>query len=51
MKRSTGHGFCLKAGPEQKGEAVEDIDCGSPTDAVGLKNNDLIVAANENPQT
>uniref|UniRef100_A0A8D2D156 PDZ domain-containing protein n=1 Tax=Sciurus vulgaris TaxID=55149 RepID=A0A8D2D156_SCIVU len=45
-KGSNGYGSYLKAGPEQKGQIIKDIDSGSPTEAAGLKNNDLVVAVN-----
>uniref|UniRef100_A0A8D2APK3 Na/Pi cotransporter C-terminal-associated protein 1 n=1 Tax=Sciurus vulgaris TaxID=55149 RepID=A0A8D2APK3_SCIVU len=45
-KGSNGYGFYLKAGPEQKGQIIKDIDSGSPAEAAGLKNNDLVVAVN-----
>ncbi|XP_004689527.2 PREDICTED: Na(+)/H(+) exchange regulatory cofactor NHE-RF3 [Condylura cristata] len=43
---SSGYGFYLKAGPEHKGQIIKDIDSGSPAEAAGLKNNDLVVAVN-----
>ncbi|KAM4806333.1 Na(+)/H(+) exchange regulatory cofactor NHE-RF3 [Urocitellus parryii] len=47
MKRgSHGYGFYLKASPERKGQIIKDIDSGSPAEAAGLKNNDLVVAVN-----
>ncbi|XP_027811971.2 Na(+)/H(+) exchange regulatory cofactor NHE-RF3 [Marmota flaviventris] len=47
MKRgSNGYGFYLKASPERKGQIIKDIDSGSPAEAAGLKNNDLVVAVN-----
>ncbi|KAG8517658.1 Na(+)/H(+) exchange regulatory cofactor NHE-RF3, partial [Galemys pyrenaicus] len=45
-KGSNGYGFYLKAGPEHKGQVIKDIDSGSPAEAAGLKNNDLVVAVN-----
>uniref|UniRef100_A0ABI7ZKK6 PDZ domain-containing protein n=1 Tax=Felis catus TaxID=9685 RepID=A0ABI7ZKK6_FELCA len=45
-KGSNGYGFYLRAGPEQKGQVVKDIDSGSPAEEAGLKNNDLVVAVN-----
>ncbi|XP_037357225.1 Na(+)/H(+) exchange regulatory cofactor NHE-RF3 isoform X1 [Talpa occidentalis] len=45
-KGSNGYGFYLKAGPEHKGQIIKDIDSGSPAEAAGLKNNDLVVAVN-----
>ncbi|XP_030725110.1 Na(+)/H(+) exchange regulatory cofactor NHE-RF3 [Globicephala melas] len=45
-KGSNGYGFYLRAGPEQKGQIVKDIDSGSPAEKAGLKNNDLVVAVN-----
>ncbi|XP_006172811.2 Na(+)/H(+) exchange regulatory cofactor NHE-RF3 isoform X1 [Camelus ferus] len=47
MKRGrNGYGFYLRAGPEEKGQIVKDIDSGSPAEEAGLKNNDLVVAVN-----
>eukprot|EP00069_Balaena_mysticetus_P021609 bmy_13817T0 len=45
-KGSNGYGFYLRAGPEQKGQIVKDIDSGSPAEKAGLKNDDLVVAVN-----
>ncbi|XP_028645545.1 Na(+)/H(+) exchange regulatory cofactor NHE-RF3 [Grammomys surdaster] len=45
-KGSNGYGFYLRAGPEQKGQIIKDIEPGSPAEAAGLKNNDLVVAVN-----
>ncbi|GAB1287889.1 Na(+)/H(+) exchange regulatory cofactor NHE-RF3 [Apodemus speciosus] len=45
-KGSNGYGFYLKAGPEQKGQIVKDIEPESPAEAAGLKNDDLVVAVN-----
>ncbi|XP_032275876.1 Na(+)/H(+) exchange regulatory cofactor NHE-RF3 [Halichoerus grypus] len=45
-KGSNGYGFYLRAGPEQKGQVIKDIDSGSPAEEAGLKNNDLLVAVN-----
>uniref|UniRef100_A0A8D0P1B6 Na(+)/H(+) exchange regulatory cofactor NHE-RF3 n=1 Tax=Sus scrofa TaxID=9823 RepID=A0A8D0P1B6_PIG len=45
-KGSNGYGFYLRAGPEQKGQIVKDIDSRSPAEEAGLKNNDLVVAVN-----
>ncbi|XP_057577441.1 Na(+)/H(+) exchange regulatory cofactor NHE-RF3 [Hippopotamus amphibius kiboko] len=45
-KGSSGYGFYLRAGPEQKGQVVKDIDSGSPAEEAGLKKNDLVVAVN-----
>ncbi|XP_006157206.1 Na(+)/H(+) exchange regulatory cofactor NHE-RF3 [Tupaia chinensis] len=45
-KGSNGYGFYLRAGPEQKGQVIKDIDSGSPAEKAGLKNNDLVVAVN-----
>lgn len=45
-KGSSGYGFYLKAGPEQRGQIIKDIDSGSPAEAAGLKNNDLVIAVN-----
>ncbi|XP_004420630.1 PREDICTED: Na(+)/H(+) exchange regulatory cofactor NHE-RF3 [Ceratotherium simum simum] len=45
-KGSNGYGFYLRAGPEQKGQVIKDIDSGSPAEEAGLKNNDLVVAVN-----
>ncbi|KAM5256730.1 Na(+)/H(+) exchange regulatory cofactor NHE-RF3 [Ctenodactylus gundi] len=45
-KGSSGYGFYLRAGPEQKGQIIKDIDSGSPAEEAGLKKNDLIVAVN-----
>ncbi|CAO2599299.1 Na(+)/H(+) exchange regulatory cofactor NHE-RF3 [Lemmus lemmus] len=50
-KGSNGYGFYLRAGPEQKaflrvGQVIKDIESGSPAEAAGLKNNDLVVAVN-----
>uniref|UniRef100_A0A0P6JYD9 Na/Pi cotransporter C-terminal-associated protein 1 n=1 Tax=Heterocephalus glaber TaxID=10181 RepID=A0A0P6JYD9_HETGA len=45
-KGSNGYGFYLRAGPEQKGQTIKDIDSGSPAEAAGLKKNDLVVAVN-----
>ncbi|XP_004647890.1 Na(+)/H(+) exchange regulatory cofactor NHE-RF3 [Octodon degus] len=45
-KGSNGYGFYLRAGPEQKGQIIKDIDSGSPAEAAGLKKNDLLVAVN-----
>lgn len=45
-KGSKGYGFYLRAGPEQKGQVVKDVESGSPAEAAGLKNNDLVVAVN-----
>ncbi|XP_041493878.1 Na(+)/H(+) exchange regulatory cofactor NHE-RF3 [Microtus oregoni] len=45
-KGSNGYGFYLRAGPEQKGQVVKDVESGSPAEAAGLKNNDLVVAVN-----
>ncbi|XP_008590790.1 PREDICTED: Na(+)/H(+) exchange regulatory cofactor NHE-RF3 [Galeopterus variegatus] len=45
-KGSNGYGFYLRAGPEQKGQIIKDIDSGSPAEEAGLKNNDLVIAVN-----
>ncbi|XP_047278483.1 Na(+)/H(+) exchange regulatory cofactor NHE-RF3 isoform X1 [Homo sapiens] len=45
-KGSNGYGFYLRAGSEQKGQIIKDIDSGSPAEEAGLKNNDLVVAVN-----
>ncbi|XP_068946271.1 Na(+)/H(+) exchange regulatory cofactor NHE-RF3 [Petaurus breviceps papuanus] len=45
-KEKGGYGFYLRVGPEQKGQIIKDIDSGSPAEAAGLKNNDLLVAVN-----
>nr|XP_044993876.1 Na(+)/H(+) exchange regulatory cofactor NHE-RF3 [Jaculus jaculus]XP_044993877.1 Na(+)/H(+) exchange regulatory cofactor NHE-RF3 [Jaculus jaculus]XP_044993878.1 Na(+)/H(+) exchange regulatory cofactor NHE-RF3 [Jaculus jaculus]XP_044993879.1 Na(+)/H(+) exchange regulatory cofactor NHE-RF3 [Jaculus jaculus]XP_044993880.1 Na(+)/H(+) exchange regulatory cofactor NHE-RF3 [Jaculus jaculus] len=45
-KGSDGYGFYLRAGPQQKGQIIKDIESGSPAEAAGLKNNDLVVAVN-----
>ncbi|XP_007528729.2 Na(+)/H(+) exchange regulatory cofactor NHE-RF3 [Erinaceus europaeus] len=45
-KGSNGYGFYLRAGPEQKGQIIKDIDPGSPAEEADLKNNDLVVAVN-----
>uniref|UniRef100_A0A8C0SKG4 PDZ domain-containing protein n=1 Tax=Canis lupus familiaris TaxID=9615 RepID=A0A8C0SKG4_CANLF len=45
-KGGNGYGFYLRAGPEQKGQVIKDIDSGSPAEEAGLKNNDLLVAVN-----
>ncbi|XP_008064207.1 Na(+)/H(+) exchange regulatory cofactor NHE-RF3 [Carlito syrichta] len=45
-KGSNGYGFYLRAGPEQKGQIIKDIDSGSPAEEAGLKKNDLVVAVN-----
>lgn len=45
-KGSDGYGFYLKAGSEHKGQIIKDVEAGSPAEAAGLKNNDLVVAVN-----
>lgn len=45
-KGSNGYGFYLRAGSGQKGQITKDIEPGSPAEAAGLKNNDLVVAVN-----
>ncbi|KAK1329474.1 hypothetical protein QTO34_011664 [Cnephaeus nilssonii] len=45
-KGSNGYGFYLRAGPEQTGQFIKDIDSGSPAEAAGLKANDLLIAVN-----
>ncbi|XP_004619223.3 Na(+)/H(+) exchange regulatory cofactor NHE-RF3 [Sorex araneus] len=45
-KGANGYGFYLRAGPDQKGEIIKDIDAGSPAEEAGLKSNDLLVAVN-----
>ncbi|XP_008151406.2 Na(+)/H(+) exchange regulatory cofactor NHE-RF3 isoform X1 [Eptesicus fuscus] len=45
-KGSNGYGFYLRAGPEQRGQFIKDIDSGSPAEAAGLKANDLLIAVN-----
>ncbi|XP_051848801.1 Na(+)/H(+) exchange regulatory cofactor NHE-RF3 [Antechinus flavipes] len=45
-KGRDGYGFYLRVGPGQKGQIIKDIDSGSPAEAAGLKNNDLLVAVN-----
>ncbi|CAK6439820.1 unnamed protein product [Pipistrellus nathusii] len=45
-KGSNGYGFYLRAGPEQRGQFIKDIDSGSPAEAAGLKANDLVIAVN-----
>lgn len=45
-KGANGYGFYLRAGPDQKGEVIKDIDAGSPAEEAGLKSNDLLVAVN-----
>ncbi|XP_074044719.1 Na(+)/H(+) exchange regulatory cofactor NHE-RF3 [Macrotis lagotis] len=45
-KGKNGYGFYLRVGPGQKGQIIKDIDSGSPAEAAGLKNNDLLVAVN-----
>ncbi|XP_020859265.1 Na(+)/H(+) exchange regulatory cofactor NHE-RF3 [Phascolarctos cinereus] len=45
-KGKGGYGFYLRVGPGQKGQIIKDIDSGSPAEAAGLKNNDLLVAVN-----
>ncbi|XP_070353886.1 Na(+)/H(+) exchange regulatory cofactor NHE-RF3 [Equus asinus] len=45
-KGSNGYGFYLRAGAEQKGQIIKDIDSGSPAEEAGLKHNDLVVAVN-----
>ncbi|XP_040854289.1 Na(+)/H(+) exchange regulatory cofactor NHE-RF3 isoform X1 [Ochotona curzoniae] len=45
-KGSNGYGFYLRAGSEQQGQIIKDIDSGSPAEAAGLKNNDLVIAVN-----
>ncbi|XP_027718258.1 Na(+)/H(+) exchange regulatory cofactor NHE-RF3-like isoform X2 [Vombatus ursinus] len=45
-KGKSGYGFYLRVGPGQKGQIIKDIDSGSPAEAAGLKNNDLLVAVN-----
>ncbi|XP_058165575.1 Na(+)/H(+) exchange regulatory cofactor NHE-RF3 isoform X2 [Dasypus novemcinctus] len=46
QKGSNGYGFYLRAGPDQKGQIIKDIDSGSPAEEAGLKINDLVVAVN-----
>ncbi|XP_001363529.2 Na(+)/H(+) exchange regulatory cofactor NHE-RF3 [Monodelphis domestica] len=46
MKGRGGYGFYLRVGPGQKGQIIKDIDSGSPAEAAGLKNNDLLIAVN-----
>ncbi|XP_036046018.1 Na(+)/H(+) exchange regulatory cofactor NHE-RF3 isoform X1 [Onychomys torridus] len=45
-KGSNGYGFYLRAGSGQKGQITKDIEPGSPAEAAGLKDNDLVVAVN-----
>ncbi|XP_072500719.1 Na(+)/H(+) exchange regulatory cofactor NHE-RF3 isoform X2 [Notamacropus eugenii] len=45
-KAKGGYGFYLRVGPGKKGHIIKDIDSGSPAEAAGLKNNDLLVAVN-----
>lgn len=45
-KGSNGYGFYLRAGPDQKGQIIKDIDSGSPAEEAGLKANDLVIAVN-----
>ncbi|XP_076789093.1 Na(+)/H(+) exchange regulatory cofactor NHE-RF3 isoform X1 [Arvicanthis niloticus] len=45
-KGSNGYGFYLRAGSERKGQIIKDVEPGSPAEAAGLKNNDLVVAVN-----
>ncbi|KAL1772008.1 Na(+)/H(+) exchange regulatory cofactor NHE-RF3 [Sigmodon hispidus] len=45
-KGSNGYGFYLRAGSEQRGQIAKDVEPGSPAEAAGLKNNDLVVAVN-----
>ncbi|XP_055459812.1 Na(+)/H(+) exchange regulatory cofactor NHE-RF3 [Psammomys obesus] len=45
-KGSDGYGFSLKVAPEQRGQIVKDVESGSPAEAAGLKNDDLVVAVN-----
>nr|KAF6291289.1 PDZ domain containing 1 [Myotis myotis] len=45
-KGSNGYGFYLRAGPEQRGQFIKDIDSGSPAEEAGLKANDLVIAVN-----
>ncbi|XP_008825799.1 Na(+)/H(+) exchange regulatory cofactor NHE-RF3 [Nannospalax galili] len=45
-KGSNGYGFYLRAGSEQRGQTIKDIESGSPAEAAGLKNDDLVVAVN-----
>ncbi|XP_051055460.1 Na(+)/H(+) exchange regulatory cofactor NHE-RF3 isoform X1 [Phodopus roborovskii] len=45
-KGSNGYGFYLRAGAEYEGQTIKDIESGSPAEAAGLKNNDLVVAVN-----
>lgn len=48
-KGSNGYGFYLRAGPEQRGQFIKDIDSGSPAEEAGLKANDLVIAVNGEP--
>ncbi|KAG3281395.1 PDZ domain containing 1, transcript variant X2 [Ictidomys tridecemlineatus] len=43
VKEGSSYGFSLKTVP---GQIIKDIDSGSPAEAAGLKNNDLVVAVN-----
>lgn len=45
-KGSHGYGFYLRAASNQKGQIIKDVESGSPAEAAGLKNNDLVVAVN-----
>ncbi|XP_058515680.1 Na(+)/H(+) exchange regulatory cofactor NHE-RF3-like [Ochotona princeps] len=45
-KGSNGYGFYLRASSEQQGQIIKDIDSGSPAEAAGLKNNDLVITVN-----
>uniref|UniRef100_A0A7N4NK85 PDZ domain containing 1 n=1 Tax=Sarcophilus harrisii TaxID=9305 RepID=A0A7N4NK85_SARHA len=43
VKEGSSYGFSLKT---VQGQIIKDIDSGSPAEAAGLKNNDLLVAVN-----
>uniref|UniRef100_A0A8D2AUD4 PDZ domain-containing protein n=1 Tax=Sciurus vulgaris TaxID=55149 RepID=A0A8D2AUD4_SCIVU len=43
VKEGNSYGFSLKT---VQGQIIKDIDSGSPAEAAGLKNNDLVVAVN-----
>uniref|UniRef100_A0A5F9CIQ4 PDZ domain-containing protein n=1 Tax=Oryctolagus cuniculus TaxID=9986 RepID=A0A5F9CIQ4_RABIT len=43
VKQGNSYGFSLKT---VQGQIIKDIDSGSPAEAAGLKNNDLVIAVN-----